>query len=110
MNTSSSAIFLCNGADRPVNIKQNDKVFSLSYLEDDPNKNVNLKLPNFVEQIYHLPDRILDLLEIAAYVFAADRWVPRGRKDAVEFHAWMRSIHFIIRVRESKFWLSLIHI
>ncbi|MDO8721834.1 MAG: 7-cyano-7-deazaguanine synthase [Syntrophales bacterium] len=51
-----------------------------------------------------MPDRILDLLEIAAYVFAADRWVSRGRKDAVEFHAWMRSIRFIIRVRDSNFW------
>lgn len=104
MRSSSSTIFLCNGAERPANVMQDAKVFILSYENNDPNKSVNLKLPKFIQQIYHLPDRILDLLEIAAYVFAADRWMLRGEKDAVEFHSWMRSMHLVIRVRESNFW------
>lgn len=104
MSNSPSAIFLCNGADKPNYFSQDDKIIKLSYLRDDPERNVNLQLPRFVDQVYHLPDRILDLLEISAYVFAADRWTPRGPKDAVEFHAWARSIHFIIRVRDHTFW------
>jgi 7-cyano-7-deazaguanine synthase in queuosine biosynthesis len=104
MSDLPPAIFLCNGAARPKDFSQDAKIVSLSYLRDDPDRNVNLQLPRFVDQVYHLPDRILDLLEIAAYVFAADRWTPRGPKDAVEFHAWARSMHFVIRVRDYSFW------
>jgi hypothetical protein len=67
-------------------------VTSLNYLPDDPNRLVTLRLPNFVDQFYHLPNRILDLLELAAYVFAADRATFRGAKDAVEYHAWPRTM------------------
>jgi len=104
MSDPLPTIFLCNGAIRPKDFLQSAKIVSLSYLRDDPNRNVNLQLPRFVDQVFHLPDRILDLLEIAAYVFAADRWTPRGPKDAVEFHAWPRSMHFVIRVRDHTFW------
>jgi hypothetical protein len=58
----------------------------------------------FVDQVYHLPDRILDLLELAAYVFAGDRAAHRGAKDAVEYHAWLRSMHFVVKVRDAGFW------
>ncbi|MGD9109991.1 MAG: hypothetical protein PVG93_03530 [Phycisphaerales bacterium] len=98
------AVFLCNGAAKPKNFPSDAKVVNLSYLRNDPVRNVNLQLPRFVDQVYHLPDRILDLLEISAYVFAADRWIPRGQKNAVEFHAWARSIYFVIRVRDYTFW------
>ncbi len=104
MNSSSPNLFLCNGAERPVNLAEKAKVTSLSYFKDNPDRNVNLQLPRFVEQLYHLPPRILDLLEIAAYVFAADRSAHRGSKDAVELHAWSRAMHFVIRVRDYDFW------
>lgn len=104
MSVSTPTIFLCNNASRPAGTSQDARVLSLSYLKDDPNRPVNLKLPSFVDQVYHLPPRILDLLEIAAYVFAADRWAYRGPKVAVEFHAWVRSMRFVIRVREADFW------
>jgi hypothetical protein len=77
---------------------------SLNYLRTDPHRLVNLMLPKFVDQVYYLPNRILDLLEIAGYVFAADRASYRGPKDAVEFHSWARLMRFIIRVREPDFW------
>jgi len=104
MSDPPPSIFLCNGAARPEDFSQDAKIVTLSYSRDDPDRNVNLQLPRFVDQVYHLPDRILDLLEIAAYVFAADRWAHRGPKDAVEFHAWARSIHLVIRVRDHAFW------
>ena len=57
--------------------------------------NVKLGLPNFVRDVYHLPDRTLDLLELAAYVYCADRMSSRGPKVAVEYQAWARSFHFV---------------
>jgi len=104
MSNPTPTIFLCNGAVRSTVVPQNAKIVSLSYLRDDPNRNVNLQLPRFIDEVFHLPDRILDLLEIAAYVFAADRWASRGPRDAVEFHMWPRSMHFVIRVRDQAFW------
>jgi hypothetical protein len=69
------------------------------------NKNVNIELNNFVTQTYRLKrERYKDLLEIAGYVFAADRKAFRGANDAVEYHRWSRSFHFHIRVRDYKFW------
>ena len=67
-------------------------------------RNINLALPNFVLDVYHLPDRILDLLEIAAYVFCADRLTTRGSKHNVEYHSWSRLFHFVIKVRDFDFW------
>ena len=104
MSASPPHIFLCNGAALPEHLADDEHTTRLSYLPDDPNRNVNLQLPRFVETVYHLPPRIQDLLEIAAYVFAADRCTFRGSKTAVEYHAWARSMHFIIRTRDADFW------
>ncbi len=95
---------ICNGAPTPR--KRNDDVnlLKLEYRLGLKERNVNIGLANFVTEVFHLSDRILDLLEIAAYVFAADRKVSRGEKDEVEFNAWARTIEFHIRVRDIKFW------
>jgi hypothetical protein len=96
--------FLCNGADAPTE-RSNTNLKHLNYLPINGERpNVNLGLPNFVRGVYHIPARSLDLLEIAAFVFAGDRLTSRGRKDAVEFHSWPRSFHFAIRVRDFDFW------
>jgi hypothetical protein len=104
MSSPTPKVFLCNGATQPDGRADRAKVTSLSYFEDNPDRNVNLQLPRFVDQLFHLPSRVLDLLEIAAYVFAADRAAHRGPKEAVELHAWSRAMHFVIRVREADFW------
>ena len=65
---------------------------------------MKLGLPNFVRDVYHLPDRTLDLLELAAHVYCADRMSSRGSKGAVEYHAWARSFHFAVKVRDYTFW------
>lgn len=104
MSSSAPNVFLCNGAQRPEDLAASVKAFSLNYLGDRPGHNVNLQLPRFALQLFHLPPRILDLLEIAAYVFAGDRAANRGSKEAVELHAWARSMRFVIRVRDADFW------
>lgn len=92
-------VFCCNGT--PAS-RGGARV--LEYRPDAPNRNIVAGLPRFVEDVFHLPARTLDLLEIATYVMAGDRSVSRGRLDAVEYHAWPRNLHFRIRVRDPVFW------
>ena len=105
MTTSDPfTVFLCNEATCPVEIEPS-ACTNLNYLFSDSHQPVvRLGLPSFIRSVYRLPDRCLDLLEIAAYVFAADRLTPRGPKRAVEYQSWSRSLHFIVKVRDYEFW------
>lgn len=98
---------LCNGSDG-AGVVPNDRksgILRLNYLPlPDYPQNVHITLPDFVRKIFHLPNCILDLLEIAAYVFAADRLVSRGARNLVEYHSWSRSFVFVIPVRDHDFW------
>ena len=98
--------FLCNGAAPPTGKSKLDYT-SLNHqaLNGEP-PNVRIGLSPFVSSVYHLPARCLDLLEIAAYVFAADRLTTRGPKRAVEYQSWPRALHFIIKIRDHDFWSS----
>ena len=97
-------VFLCNKAAAPSEIKNSSrKILDYRTLGAEP-PTVRLGLPDFIQQIYHLPDRCLDLLELAAYVFAADRLVSRGPKAAVEYHSWARRFQFVVKVRDCDFW------
>lgn len=101
---NATAVFLCNGATRPEEIAQSECT-ALDYRSSPGAKaNVRLGLPDFVLSAYHLPDRCLDLLEMAAYVFAADRLTSRGPRRAVEYHSWSRRLHFVVKVRDHEFW------
>ncbi|HEV3256668.1 MAG TPA: 7-cyano-7-deazaguanine synthase [Gemmataceae bacterium] len=107
MSARSPVIVACNGASFPKGVRlRRRKPIRLEYRRSPGREGVNVKLllPDFVRQVIHLPDRVLDLLEIAAYVFAADRFTTRGAKDAVEYNAWPRSFHFAIKVRDHSFW------
>ena len=97
----SQFVILCN--DPPIK-KSPKNSLRLSYVEDRYERNVNLALPTFVRNVNHLPARILDLLELAAYIYVADRLCARGEKDSVEYHAWARSFDFHVRVRDYAFW------
>ena len=92
---------LCNGAEFAV--PRNAKRLRLDY-QGGKQPNVRIELPKFVDQLLHIPARLLDLLEIAAYVYCADRWSHRGSKSAVEYQAWSRDFVFHVRVRDFKFW------
>ena len=102
-NGQHRSMFLCNGENLPDDM---DGVpgTALDYRPQIGNANVRLGLPDFVQSVYHLPDRFLDLLEIAAYVFAGDRLTLRGSKNIVEYHSWARNLHYVIRVRDHAFW------
>jgi 7-cyano-7-deazaguanine synthase in queuosine biosynthesis len=94
-------IVLANGAKGPS--KSEDPLI-LDYRPTVQDRVVKIGLPKFVQDVYHLPDRLLDLLELAGYIYAADRCVLRGQKDAVEYQSWSRSFEFHVRVRDHAFW------
>lgn len=106
MNTAPQHIVLCNGASLPIELGQTgeSRTLCLEYRVIAGERNLKLLLPDFVRDVFHLPDRILDLLEIAGYIYSADRLVLRGMKDALEYHSWSRSFHFVIKVRDIQFW------
>jgi 7-cyano-7-deazaguanine synthase in queuosine biosynthesis len=93
-------VFCCNGAP----FRSGARV--LEYRPEQQKRNIIAGLPKFVQDVIHLSPRTLDLLEIATYVFCADRSAPRGRNDSVEYHSWSRIMDFRIRVREPEFWNS----
>jgi hypothetical protein len=72
MTASPRVLVLCNGVPRAEDQGEYKNVLTLAYQPNVPTeRNIELALPNFVRGVYHLPDRLLDLLEIAAYVFSA---------------------------------------
>jgi hypothetical protein len=47
-----------------------------------------------------LPPLLVDLLEIAAYVYSADQAVPKGGTQSFDYgNSWDRSLRFRIAVR-----------
>ena len=106
MSNKAPVLVLCNGASASDNgSKEYQKKIVLNYLQQgDTPANVRIGLPAFVRSVHHLPDRVLDLLELSAYVYCADRMVSRGLTRAVEFQGWSRFFHFVIKVRDYDFW------
>ena len=106
MTTSSRSYrIVCNGAKPKGRPRKNQKEVLLEWRRGEKNtQNIRLGLTEFVSHVYHLEDRVLDLLEIASYVFCADRSCTRGRRDSLEFHDWSRVMEFHIKVRDIGFW------
>ncbi len=102
-------LFLCSGiqiSKSDNRIKDRD-VVELDSLGDNPNVNVRLEnISNLFNQ--NLSARLIDLLEIATYVFAADSSSIRGVgfTDRGTNEKWGRDFHFIIPVRDLAFWQS----
>jgi hypothetical protein len=66
--------------------------------------NITIGYAKFVKEPENLPPRILDLLQIAAHVFCADRLVFRGSRDSISNKAWGRSFEIHIPVLDYDFW------
>jgi hypothetical protein len=67
MTKYSRVLVLCNGAPRPEDMSAYKNALILAYNPNVPSERpIQLSLPDFVRDVYHLPDRVLDLLEIAA--------------------------------------------
>ena len=71
-----------------------------------PNANVTLLLQDISRRlVVNIPDILVDLLEIAAYVYAADTAINRGGLVGRQMGAdWRRSFDFVIPVRRPEIW------
>lgn len=69
-------------------------------------KNVNLRIDCITRSMLaNVPDLLLDLLEIAAYVYCGDQRVSRGTAHLTNFgENWRRDLHFAIPVRDPALW------
>src|ERR1039458_5853066 len=100
-------LFVCSGA----RIVPGDAVAAgrrLVELDSVGSKaNVNIRFEN-VAKVFnkHLSPRLIDLLEIASYVFSADCATNRGIgwTDESSTEPWSRDFAFVIPVREPSFW------
>ncbi len=107
MISSNSHVILCGGVGLPRKYKRYASGHIHHLIFDPSNKghNINLELPHFIHTLNcFFPDRIKDLLEIAGYVYAADRMIGRGSNDSLEYHSWSRTLDFFIKVRDADFW------
>lgn len=71
-----------------------------------PSKNVNLRI-DYISRtmLANLPDLLIDLLEIASYVYCADQRLDRGTDQLSKFgENWRRSLKFLIPVRQLQVW------
>lgn len=69
-------------------------------------KNVNLRVDYISRTMLgNVPDLLIDLLEVAAYVYCADQRLTRGSDKLVNFaENWRRHLRFSIPVRELEVW------
>jgi hypothetical protein len=73
-----------------------------------PAANVRLRIQDVSGPLVaNLPDELVDLLEVATYVYAADSALPRGGKTDARMGAWWRrKLRFVIPVRRPDLWRS----
>lgn len=100
-------LFLCSGATVRDGdpLRNGRKIVELDAL--GPNANVNVRLQDVAKALLnHVAPRLVDLLEIAAYVFCADAATRRGNHwtDDHTTEPWGRDFRFLIPVRDLSFW------
>lgn len=98
-------LFLCNGATKPKSSKTNRYIKKLYTYGEDENVHICFEdVSHVFEQ--HLSPRLIDFIEIASFVYAADSSTQRDAvwKDNYSTEAWGRDFKFVIPVRDFKFW------
>ena len=108
MKTDTRHIILCDSVALPDSLAgttPNHRVLKLINREGLTNRNMTVKIHSFASHLQSkMPDRTRDLIEIAAFIYAADRQIKRGTTDQVEFTSWARELVFCIPVRDVAFW------
>jgi len=73
-----------------------------------PARNINLRIDDISKALVSdIPDVLLDLLEVAAYVYCADQQTRRGSEYLTDYGTdWRRAMAFRIPVRSPGVWQS----
>jgi len=100
-------LVLCSGAELPQDspLRSSRRVIELDTL--NPGSNTHLLLENVTDAFaQHLPGRLIDLLELATYVYTADCEASRelAWMDDKSTEPWSRDFHFVMPVRDLDFW------
>lgn len=97
-------LVLCSKAINPNLPEDADRtVVSLDALGHD--SNVNIKLPDIARVLSRtVPRRMMDLIELAAYVYTADAATRRGADWRGGEEPWARDLKFVIPIRDVEFW------
>ena len=103
-------LFLCSGGTVEANdvITTGRKIIKLDSIGSQAN--VNIRFENVAKVLQgHLSPRLMDLLEVAAYVYTADCSTQRGTEwsDEDSTEPWERDFSFVIPVRDPEFWDSV---
>jgi hypothetical protein len=86
-------------------VKEEGNNILLSYFDgEDYKANISMKLTRFTDNLDNIEDKIIDLLEIATYVFSADKAISRGKRTDLNYVGWARTFKFHIPVRDVFFW------
>jgi hypothetical protein len=97
-------LVLCGGSKAPGS--QAEKMLRLDLT--GPGRNIELRLHDISKRMLtNLPGLVIDLLELAAYVYGADWAASRGGEASRGMGAeWRRRFRFVIPVRRPELWSS----
>ena len=99
----NEVLVLGDGARPPTKPSPNAQVLELNI--EGANPNVMLRGDVFrTKLLRELPDRLDDLLRIAAFVYSADIRIPRGTPKDVFAEHWHRSFKMSLPVLDLDFW------
>ena len=95
-------LVLCGGLDRPISEGTCPVRLSLH----GPSRNVRLKIEDISGPLVaNVPDALVDLLDVASYVYAADGALPRGGPTDEQMGArWRRKFRLVVPVRHPDLW------
>lgn len=98
-------VVICGGAPAPARSGR-DRLFLDVSDAADPAHRVNLKLASLSEQLVdNVPEVVADLIEVATYIYSADRLCRRGADTMARMGSeWRRRFHFVIPVRRLDIW------
>ena len=102
---TNERLVLCGGMSGP----RKPGTVSLSLRRHGRSGNVRLKIPDISKRLVaNIPDTLVDLLEIACYIYAADSAIRRGGPvDEKMGRRWRRKLRFVIPVRRLDLWSSI---
>lgn len=97
-------LVLCGGVEGP----REAGASSLSVNLHGTSANVRLRITDISRRLLaNIPDVLVDLLEVASYIYAADSAIPRGGRTDMQMGArWRRKLRFVIPVRLPDLWSS----
>ncbi len=100
---SNERVILCGGLAAPAGVAKKAMVPPSLW---GKHQNVTLKISDISRKMAaNIPPVLVDLLEIATYVYCADQATTRGAGNAKNYGAkWRRRFRFHIPVRKPDLW------